>query len=338
MPILRAAGPILGLCLCAAACRPPELCRFAGPWTAGRLRTMGRGVEFASAWHAEALASLRGAAGLPQLWVRLHHRGWHLLGRVDLDREDQLRARAPVWITASVVVGTGGEVRVLGARPGEVRIAPPRFAFDADDGFTFLQPVERWATCAAFGLSFAFRGEDTSRRERVELGLPPDPPRRHIARDAQVALAAAPGGPPFLRIGPRQYPVAAFLVEERGAERRVALQHWTGTTILGWLPAGALQAEGDEGMGGLGIGGLGGARTHTVCVAAGPLQLAAAPRGGPAEPIGWVAAGTWFVKRGARPDGTLVIAPHPRDHLQAVGEVAWLTRPAGPLRCATEAR
>ena len=327
-----------------AAELPAGACRVAGIWTAGMLRTTRSGTPFAHIHDRDAVASIAIADGPPLVSLQAGGRGWHLVGRADLATDDILRPRARLWLTDGVTLAASTRLRVVAARPGAVRVGPPR-AFAEEHGVSFIEPVERWVPCEELAFSFEERDHETARREREELNLPLAGPAS-VLRASRATLAREPGGPAFLRIN-GSHPALALL-ETRGKERRVAFEHGSGMTVLGWTSAPAhdpspralrhrsgrryLFGVPNEVIGSEGIACPGPAMPVTICTSPERLQLWAARSGAPQEPIGWLDPDTPFERMLPEPDGRFSLWPVSAG-LQVDASVLWYARARAPLLC-----
>ena len=353
--------PYLGLCFavvvgCGAAAPAARLespirregrCVVQGEWTRGELLVPDGSFAFASVGDAQGSVDL----GTLPMDARVETDGFSLRGTIDPTHE--IRAVPPTALGPSVLVPPGADVSILSVDGDHATIGLGRFAFGDSDAVTWTTRPTASVPCSALGLAFAFRDQESERRERLALGLPIDPPVRHAPPDRVLAIAAQPGGVTEASIAVDAYGLAVRLLQERGAFAQIAIQHWTGATLVGWVAASALvtDAPSDDGqeladiLGGIAMGGP---VTQRVCQADHALTLSVrriATRDAegnraaiePTHPIevGTIAAGSRFVLVEPRADGSAHIEPHHDGHLWADDESEWLV-PSGTFACVDE--
>lgn len=322
-------------------------CVVRSTWTAGTLRSPDGSFAYASVNDADATVDMSAAP----LRARVQVDGFTLDGT--LDATSELRIVPPTALGRVVLLPPGAHVTWLGADGDRVQIGLGRFSFDEHDGIAWVVPPTTTVPCSALGLSFALRDDESERRERLALGLPLDPPTRWIPAGSSVAISPEPGSPVEVVLTAQDAALAVLVIDERPGYARIAQQHWTGATLVGWVDADALVSEeptGDAyGLGGI-LGALGGAQTIETCFAQTPLAVSvrqiatvdeqgthvplATP--GPAFTVGTLEAGARFVRLETRADGTVVIAPHTHGHLYGTGEAEWLVPATAGLTCVEE--
>lgn len=315
--------------------RPP-VCRFHGRWALGSVRGIRDRVAFAEVSEARADGELTRQAEGPVLRLRLQHEGWTLTGTGDLVDGSPLRPQAMLALSDVVTAHVGADVVVRDVRAGEVLITPSGSMFGTDDGVRFLVEPARWVPCDQLGFDFTYRDDETEARERAALGVPETASTRSIGAGAAADLAATPGGPVQVHVGPRDFAIGVRVLEARGAFSRVLVQHWTGVSITAWLPAAALGSE-EEG-GNHALLGMSGSRPQrlTICRATADVPFQFTHLDAPPEDAGTIGAGTEFLRGGATSDGGFAVAPYPVNHaVRPASGVTWVAHPTGPLTCRT---
>lgn len=325
----------------------PGHCAVAGEWTSGELEVADGSFTYASVREAPARIDLDVRPPLARVQVD----GFSLGGTVDLG--GTLRIVPPTALGENVLLPPGAEVSILSIDADHASIGLGRFSFAESDQMTWVVAPRTIVPCTSLGLGFAYRDEESERRERLALGLPLDPPARFVAIDHPLAIAARPGGPTQVTLDAREYSERLLWLEEQGGFTHVALQHWTGATLVGWAPSSELLTEepagGDAyGSGGL-LGSLAGPRTYQSCHADHSLVLSVRristtdDRGehtplasaGPPIVVGTIDGGTAFVRLETRSDGTARIEPHPQAHLYVDADAEWLV-PSETFSCVEE--
>jgi hypothetical protein len=323
------------------------VCTVQSRWTAGELRSPDGSFAYASVSDADTTVDLTATP----LRVHVVVDGFTLEG--SLDATSELRIVPPTALGRVVLLPPGAHVTWLGFESDHVRIGLGRFSFDEHDGIAWVVPPTTTVPCSALGLSFALRDDESERRERLALGLPLDPPTRWIPAGSSVAISPDPGAPAEVVLTAHDAALAVLVIGEQPGYARIAQQHWTGATLVGWVDADALVSEepaGDAyGMGGL-LGALAGPQTIDTCFASETLPVSVrqiatvddegnrVPLAVPAAaiPVGWLEAGARFVRRETRADGTIVFTPHTHGHVSATSEAEWLVPASATLTCVEE--
>ncbi len=326
---------------------PPGHCAVAGEWTSGELDVADGSFTYAGVRQAPARIDLDVSPPLARVRVD----GISIGGTIDI--RGTLRIVPPTALGENVLLPPGAEVSILSIDADRATIGLGRFSFSEGDQMTWTVAPRAVVPCTSLGLGFAFRDEDSERRERLALGLPLDPPVRFVAIDHPLAIAAQPGGPTQVTLDARDYSERLLWLEEQGGFTRIALQHWTGATLVGWVASSDLLTEEPPGGEGGGFGGLfgslAGPRTYQSCHADHSLSLSVrhisttddrgerTPLATPGSPIvvGTIDAGTAFVLVEARADGTARIEAHPQGHLYVDADAEWLV-PSETFSCVEE--
>lgn len=298
------------------------------------------------------VSNARTTATLTDESVLVHAEASGLVLDGALDRTSGLRAARPLSLGDDILLPTGTEVALLSGRRDHVRIGLGRFAFTLEDGFSWRGVPAAEVRCDALGLSFAYRDDESEARDWAELGLPQPTATVWLPARASADIAPRLDAAPALTLTAPEFPYELRVIETRGENVRVAMQHWTGTVLVGWAPAAAFVTTapaGSDAAGGL-LADLtdGGGHTYEDCVAATDVDLsvrrvAMTSADGTTVPItpsapihvGSLTAGTHFVRRVTGVDA-MAIAPVPTSGLAVTSEAEWLI-PLVPVEC-TEAR
>jgi hypothetical protein len=307
----------------------PALCGFDGEIAHARVRTRRSGVVFAELYGVPAHARLGRPGDAIRLDIEAERDGWHFVGWVDPRDDDGLRSAHAFWLTEGVGLGRGAPMRVIDAREGEVlvslRLDPTR------DRVRLLAPVERWIACAELALDLG--GANGLEQDRRDLGLPATPTELRLDRAAQLPLSATRGSDPFAEIVPGDYPPRIYVVEEAGDDRRVVHHARGGVLVAGWVPAAALTPTREPDPGGALYGALADlTEAHERCTSTERLVLQATTETA-AEQVGWIEAGTPFVRVNERRDGVLEIRPLATEPMRPSEGVVWTVRPHDAVSC-----